>query len=157
MDPYSTHIPVTAVALHKTAELFPEMPILECGCGDYSTPMIELLKNGRHHDIYSSDPMWYDRYQDIAERIVHVKPEQPHKWGEYELECDYGLCLMDSEELTIYRRQQIPRLLEACRVVVMHDASAALIKCAKYTYMYNRYSPWTWVGSNSVDVREWFP
>lgn len=157
MDPYSTHIPVTALALHKTAELFATMPILECGCGDYSTPMIELLKNGRRHDIYSSDQLWHDRYQDIADKIVHVNAEQPHKWGEYELFEDYGLCLMDSEELTVYRRQQIPGLLKVCRVVVMHDASAALTKCADYNYIYNRYSPWTWVGSNSVDVREWFP
>ncbi len=156
MDPYSTHIPVTALALHMTGKLMPGLPIMECGCGDYSTPMIELLKGGRRHDIYSSDPTWSDMYQDVADRIIPVKSIGPHQWGEYDLDDTYGLCLLDSEELTVHRRGQIPRLLDACRVVVMHDASAPLMSAAEYTYMYNRYRPWTWVGSNCIDVRQWF-
>ena len=156
MDPYSTHIPVTALALHMTGKLFPGLPILECGCGDYSTPMIELLKGGRRHDILSCDPTWSDMYQDVADKIIPVQPIAPHRWGEYSLDDEYGLCLLDSEELTVYRRGQVPRLLESCRVVVMHDASAPLMQLAEFSYMYNRYAPWTWVGSNHVDVRQWF-
>ena len=156
MDPYSTHIPVTALALCKTAQLYPDLPILECGCGDYSTPMFELLKGDRQFDIYSSDPSWSDRFTEVADRVIYVKPEQKTKWGEFELEGEYGLCLMDSEELTVYRRQHIPKLLDCCKVVMMHDANLYLMQMGTYNYMYARYSPRTWIGSHHVDVREWF-
>ena len=157
MDPYSTHIPVTALALCRTAELFPDMPIMECGCGDYSTPMIELLKHGREHHVYSSDPSWYDRYRDIVDEIVHIDLAQPHRWAGFSVDHEYGLCLMDSEELTVFRREHISGLLDVCRVVMMHDATMPLAGKAKYEYFYNRYSPWTWIGSHTVDVVKWFP
>ena len=156
MDPYATHVPVTALALVRTAEIAPGLPILECGCGDYSSPMIHLLKGGREHHIYSSDPLWSDRFTDIADRIVKIEPVQPHKWGKWYVQERYGLCLMDSEELVVHRAKQIPRLLDGCLVVVMHDARASMLGTAEYEYLYNRYSPWTWIGSNSFDVRQWF-
>lgn len=155
MDPYATHLPVTTTALEKTAELFPDLPILECGCGDYSTPLFQSLKAGRRHDIYSSDPSWSDKYIDVADRIIFVPEVGSHKWGEFELECPYGLCLMDSEEFVAHRKGHIPRLLDCCKVVVMHDAAAAMLGWAQYDYLYDKLSPKTWIGSNTVDVTQW--
>ena len=156
MDPYSTHIPITALALAKTAELFPDLPIIECGCGDYSSPMIQLLKGKRSHTIYSSDAVWSKKFKDLADLIVPVSPISVHQWGEFSINKQYGLCLMDSEELVVYRAKHIPALLEKCKVVVMHDARANMCDVGKFNYIYNLYLPWTWIGSNSVDVREWF-
>jgi hypothetical protein len=156
MDAYATHIPVTALAIAKTGLLFPNLPILECGCGDYSSPMIELLKGERKHHILSSDPEWAMRYKNVADLITMVEAIEPHRWGEYAIECEYGLCLLDSEELVMYRMMQIPRLLKACRVIVMHDARSVMASLAKFTHLYTRYMPNTWIGSDSVDVAEWF-
>jgi len=155
VDPYSTHVPVTALALHKTAALFPGLPILECGCGDYSTPMIWMLKGGREHVIYSADPQWSSRYKDIAE-IRRVGLEEPKKWAPVDIAGEWGLCLMDSEESVANRMQRIPALLENCKVVVMHDAREDMIPKAKHAAIFSVYRPWTWIGSSEVDVGAWF-
>ncbi len=156
MDPYATHIPVTALALAKTSILFPSLPILECGCGDYSTPVIELLKGEREHDIFSSDQEWFKRYEDVADSVTQIEAAAKHQWGKFHVDRQYGLCLLDSEEFIVHRMKHIPKLLETCHVVVMHDARP-MPGLAKFDYLYTRYEPNTWVGSNSVDVGTWFP
>ena len=155
MDPYSTHIPVTALALQKTGELFPELPILECGCGDYSTPMIWLMRGQREHVIYSADPQWSSRYRHIA-RIHRVMLDEPKRWAKVDIPDGWGLCLMDSHESVANRIQHIPALLDGCKVVVMHDAREDMVPEAKYGVVFRSYRPWTWIGSNEVDVEQWF-
>ena len=154
MDPYSTHLAITALALHKTATLFPDLPILECGCGDYSSPMIKLLSDGRKHVIYSADPQWSSRYSRIAE-IVRVGLAEPKKWGEVDFKDGWGLALMDSEESVVNRIQHIPALLDRAKVVVMHDSREDAIPQAKHSFVFKDYRPWTWIGSNEVNVVEW--
>lgn len=154
MDPYSTHLPVLVTALNYTMGVYPTLPILECGCGDYSTPIIKALRGGRKHKIMSADKDWYNRYADDVHSIEHVNLQGAHHWEDVEFTGEYGLCLMDSEEYVMHRVTHIPKLLEVCKVVVMHDAH--FIPEAKFSYMYRRYDPPTWIGSNHVDVREWF-
>lgn len=156
MDPYSTHIPVTALALHKTAELFPDLPILECGCGDYSTPMVWLLSEGRKRVVMSADPSWSHRYKSIVD-VIDVELAAPKKWEEVDFGGDWGLALMDSEESVVNRAARIPDLLKVAKVVVMHDAREDQIPEAEYYAVFRGYRPWTWVGSNEVNVEEWFP
>lgn len=158
MDPYSTHIHVLATALMRTYELFPTLSILECGCGDYSTPMIANMARGREHVIMSSDPEWRDRYLDVA-NVKAVEPADKHQWGEVRFEGWWGLVFMDSEELVKYRARHIPKLLEIAEVVVMHDARDdvdAYLRHARYAHMWKGAIPWTWIGSNTIDVRTWF-
>lgn len=156
MDPYSTHIPVTALALAKTGELFPELPILECGCGDYSTPMVWLLSQGRKTVVLSADPTWSRRYTGITS-VIDIALEEPKKWREVDFGKGWGLALMDSEESVANRIQHIPALLDAAKVVVMHDAREDMIPEAEYGAVFRGYRPWTWIGSNTVDVESWFP
>lgn len=154
MDPYSTHTPVTALALMKTAELFPDLPILELGCGDYSSPMCNLMAQGRGYVIYSADPVWSDRYKDIAQ-VRHVELSGPKQWAEVRYPGGWGVALLDSEESVVNRMKQVPALLEAAVVVVMHDAREDQIPEAKYSGLFTRFRPWTWIGSNYVDVERW--
>lgn len=157
MDKYATHIPVTARALCVTGVLFPERPILECGCGDYSTPMIALMKGQRRHVIYSSDQGWSDRYLEIVDETVTIEPSAEHKWGDVTFDGSWGLCIMDSEELVKHRIEHIPLLLNICSVVVMHDVRTGLIPIARYGVTYKGCGePWTWIGSQTIRVAEWF-
>jgi hypothetical protein len=154
MDPYATHIPLIALALHKTQALYPDLPIMECGCGDYSSPMFSLLSQGRKYVIYSADPKWSSQFTDLAEvRDVELRAE--NHWRDVEFEAGWGLCFMDSEEFVVHRINHIPDLLDKCKVVVMHDARHGCIPEAKYSKLFTRYKPWTWMGSNVEDVSKW--
>lgn len=155
MDPYSTHVPVTALALQKTGELFPDLPILECGCGDYSTPMVWLMANGRPRVVMSADPTWSHRYRSIVD-VVDVELAAPKEWAPVDFGSGWGLCLMDSEESVVNRARHIPALLEASKVVVMHDAREDVIPEAAHFAVFRGFRPWTWIGSNVVDVEAWF-
>jgi len=154
MDPYSTHGPITALALMKTAQLFPDLPILELGCGDYSSPMCYFLSEGREYWICSADPDWANRYADIA-KIKIVELSAPKQWKRVQYPQGLGLALLDSEESVVNRMKQVPALLEAAKVVVMHDAREDCIPEADYGVLFTRYRPWTWIGSNYVDVEQW--
>lgn len=154
MDPYATHQPVLVKALVETQKLFPLKPILECGCGDYSTPLIRTLKGLRRHEIMSADPDWYEQYKDEVSAILHVEFQGVHHWADVEFKDGYGLCLMDSEEYVANRVQRIPQLLDRCDVVIMHDAH--IQPEAAYSFLYTRYFPATWIGSKHVNVESWF-
>lgn len=154
MDPYATHLPVLVTALDYTRKLYPGLPIMECGCGDYSTPIVKALKGDRGHVILSADESWYKRYENDVDAVVHVELQGAHHWKDIRFDGNFGLCLMDSEEYVIHRVTHIPELLDSCKVVVMHDAH--ILPEAKYSYVYNKYEPHTWIGSNHVDVSEWF-
>lgn len=154
MDPYSTHLYFTALALNKTAQLYPNLPILECGCGDYSSPVVHALRSGRGYVIYSADPEWRSRYEGIAD-VRRVDLAGPKKWAMPDIPDGWGLCLMDSEESVVNRASRIPELLDKCKVVVMHDAREDVIPDAKYKALLTAYRPWTWMGSNEIDVAQW--
>ena len=156
MDPYGTHIPITALALAKTAELFPDLPILECGCGDYSTPMVWTMAQGRPRVVFSADPEWSSKYANIVD-VVDVPLAGPKEWAPVNFGKGWGLVLMDSEESVVNRARHIPALLEASKVVVMHDAREDVIPDAKYYSVFRGFRPWTWIGSNEVNVEEWVP
>ena len=156
MDPYATHLPVLVTALMNTRRIYPLLPILECGCGDYSTLIISQLRGMRRHIIMSSDPNWYQWYNGEVSKIIPVETVAEHQWKDVKFDDDpeYGLCLMDSEELVEHRVKRIPDLLRCCRVVVMHDAHR--VPEAKFSYVYSRLYPPTWIGSEHDNVLEWF-
>jgi hypothetical protein len=116
--------------------------------------MFSLLSGGRDYVIYSSDEEWSSRFTEIA-TVRHVASQGEHHWEDVEFFPGWGLCFMDSEEYVVHRISRIPRLLECCEVVVMHDARAGLVPEAKYNRLFTRYTPWTWMGSNTVDVSAW--
>ena len=155
MDPYATHQYILVKALLGTANERPGMPILECGCGDYSSPLIHALRDGREYDIWSADPDWSDRFRGIADSVTTVALNGPKEWSMPGFDRDYGLCLMDSEESVVNRASRIPELLNHCSVVVMHDAREDVIPEAKYRAVFTLYRPWTWIGSNEVDITQW--
>lgn len=140
MDAYATH----QAALIKAA-LETDGDILELGCGDYSTPLLSVIAQHRGNKLVvkSSDPFWASQFSDIAEVDLV-------DWATWEPEGQWGLVLLDNEQLTYDRIKWLPKLAKIAKVIVMHDADAAMMS-AEYEAMtdgfecmiYAQHRPWT--------------
>lgn len=145
MDAYATHLEALAEALASS-----EGPVLELGCGDYSTPLIAAVtrQQARRFLVQAADAAWCARFSDMAEvqrvdwaRWVPPPPPDADRWG---------LVLLDSEESTAGRLRRLPALHGLAQRVVLHDADAAMTRAhwaectAAYAVtLYRRYLPWT--------------
>lgn len=141
MDRYATHLEaLVSVAMQSAPQ-----PMLEMGCGDYSTPVLAAIARaqGRRLLVNAADESWANRYRDIAEvEIVRWEAWQPPAGF-------WGLVLLDSEESTAERIRHLPKLHGAGAVVV-HDADSAMTRahwkaCVKGFDIewYRRQTPWT--------------
>jgi hypothetical protein len=141
-NPWGSHQPL----LFKVLEKYGSTPLLELGCGDFSTPY--MAKAGLL-DIYSTDPIWASKYEKIA-TVNHLTT-----WDGFRVKEDklYTVTLLDSEELVVNRLKQIPYLLTISKIVIMHDWRASLpVQECKYQGIYTERVPWTWWGSNVYEV-----
>jgi len=130
--------------LFKVLEKYGKSPMLELGCGDFSTPYMSQMGD---LDIYSTDPIWGAKYEHIA-NIKYIQD-----WKKFTISKEYSVILLDSEELVVDRIKQIPQLLAVADIVVMHDWRNGLRKQnCKYQGIYKGKVPWTWWGSNTIDT-----
>ena len=140
MEPYATHIePLINAALETEGD------ILELGCGDYSTPILSAiaLHRGNRFVVNSSDPEWANRFRNYAEvEIVD--------WNTWIPSGNWGLIMLDNEQLTCDRIKWIPKLSKICKKIVMHDADAARLSSEYSTLtaglqasIYAKHTPWT--------------
>ena len=144
MDVYATHLQ----ALVETA-LATDGPILELGCGDYSTPVLSAIarRQGRVLKIQASDVNWLYKFTEFGD-IEHVT-----NWDEWEPPRDvdeWGMVFLDSEQSTLGRIERLPQLMAVTRVVVLHDAQGAVTRprwqaCTAGwdVEIRKRYNPWT--------------
>ena len=152
-DPYASHIPVTARMLTDCLELWPDLPVLELGCGHYSTPMIEAMcwKRAPVH-VYAADAEWLQKFSDHRYPNRRVLLED---WNGFELQEDYSFCLLDNEELVVDRAKRLDYLLDRCRIVVMHDwrtdPRVVLPKTLSHV-VYKKYTPWTLIASRNIGL-----
>ncbi len=164
MDPYSTHLVPSMTAAIHTGLLWPQSSILELGCGHYSTPLLASIAKtqGRRFDLITSDPKWAKKFQNDPHQLQLIDFSI---WRKCLFEGDYGVVLIDHEELVKDRFNHLFKLSEKAKVVVFHDAnridetgvSWGLIHAFyRYVYVYDRYFPTTAVLSNYVDPRQWF-
>jgi hypothetical protein len=142
MDVYATHLhPLVEVALDT------EGPILELGCGHYSTPVLSAIARHqqRRFHIQASDVSWLYQFSEFGD-IEHVLD-----WDTWQPpEGDWGMVFLDSEQSTRGRIERIPQLREHTRVVVLHDAQGAVLRkrwssCVEGwdVDIRKRYNPWT--------------
>ena len=61
MNEWSTHIHALSAAVQHSSG-----PILELGCGDYSTPLLHVLRGDRLVVSAERDPAWYAQFVDLA-------------------------------------------------------------------------------------------
>jgi hypothetical protein len=118
MDGYATHIPVLAWAAARAQRRWPLFGFVEYGCGWYSTPMLARMHPSRLAPpivVYTSSGDWGKKFEDIADiRFVD-------DWQGFTLTGEYGLALLDNEELVVDRIKHLDNMVSCAHIVVMHD------------------------------------
>jgi hypothetical protein len=130
MDPYATHQRLLIAAAMQT-----EGPIVEMGCGDYSTPLLAEIAavQSRSFTVYTTSKEWGDKYSSALDVRILLS------WDAYPYpRC--GLTLLDNEEYVRDRKRHIPRLLGTSDVIICHDIGADEWGAA-YVTAFTQYSP----------------
>lgn len=112
MDPYATHL----APLVETA-LATDGPIIELGCGDYSTPILAAIARhkGNAFSAMTSSREWGARFEGLC-RIIYVD-----NWLDVVFPDEIGLAFVDNEQKTRDRILHLPALRNRASVVVLHD------------------------------------
>ena len=119
-------------------------PILELGCGDYSTPaLLSIAKaQGRKYLGQCSNDGWARQFENV-EFVKWDTWEPPkEKWG---------MVFIDSDEPTWIRVKRIPQFKDLTDVIVLHDADISMkrdgwnsaIECFPNVVLYTKHVPWT--------------
>lgn len=146
IDPYSTHQEALVFAALCTCG-----PILELGCGNYSTPILNQICNlqKRNFKIISSNKNWLEKYDYVSNKELITK------WESYIFKEKYGMVFLDNEQLTIKRLELIPKIFNITNTLVVHDADmmSKWENWAAYTFdkkitWFKRYKPHTAVIQN---------
>jgi len=163
-DPYSTHLVPSLTAAIHSGLLWPESSILELGCGHYSTPLLSSIAKtqGRRFQLITSDAEWAKLFQNDPHQLQLIDFSM---WNGFQFSGEYGMVLIDHEELVIDRFVHLFPLSEKAKLVVFHDANRIdemgiswgfIHTLYRYVYFYDRYSPKTAILSNYVDPSKWF-
>ena len=157
MDPYGTHLPL----LLACAGLV-DGPILELGCGEYSTFALHEICRWKERLLVSleQNPEWLERFLPLQTPWHLV--ERVDNWaGCQRVDSElWKLAFVDHNDgarryLEIGRLAKVP-------LVVVHDTENRdyiydlILPKFKYAYTDSRFSPWTTVVSNSIDVGKAF-
>jgi hypothetical protein len=174
INPYGTHFPVLAtVVAHTTG------PVLELGCGDYSTPMLHGLCAPTKRMLVSTDASktWLDLFIDMHcdwHTFIYVpaygpqsnknntmfSPEQD-AWDAIGSDTHWSVVFVDHHP-ALRRVIDIERLRSHTDIFIVHDTEDHLygydkvLKTFKYVYEYRRYHVTTTVVSDTIDVAKFF-
>lgn len=165
--------PMDLVATHQRCLIGSVMrttgPILELGVGWYSTPILHEIAKMQRRLLITADNNWdwLGQFKGLESRwhkIIHVG-----WWGElfdgsllHHIPQELGLVFVDQGQ-PIEREYAIRGLMYKTDVFVMHDTEEKFaygygrtLPMFKYKYTDKCQKSWTTVGSNKVDVSNWF-
>lgn len=149
---FATHLPMLVACVAKT-----QGPVLELGCGAYSTPVLHALAQGRELVSYDINPDWHGAFRRFN-RGTH-KVELVTDWAKAPIERPWDVVLIDHAPGN-RRAIELERLRPFARLVVVHDTEHRSYNLepafAKWRYRkeWRPYSPWTSVVSD-VDDLDW--
>jgi len=153
MTEYATHLPVLAACVAHTSG-----PVLELGCGAYSTPLLHALCVGRPLLSLENDLAWYSQFEHLTTG-QHIVRLVQSPWEAADLGGPYDVVLVDHSP-PLRRVQEIKRLRGMVRLFVVHDTEN---RCYEYEPVlttfphrveWQRYAPWVSVVSDEDDL-EW--
>lgn len=115
-DPFSTHQQLLVRYLLRSSG-----PILELGCGGYSTKIIHEFarEQGRHATTVDTDQEWIDQFMDLQSPFHQIQFVQ--NWDEWVPDGTYGLAFIDHSPGE-RREVDIRRLIGHVEYFVMHDS-----------------------------------
>lgn len=174
INAWGTHFPVLAtVAAHTTG------PILEMGCGDYSTPMLHALCAPTKRKLLSTDANkeWLELFIDMQRdwhTFTYVPAYEPYStknnisysigqdaWDAIGSDTHWSIVFIDHSP-GLRRVVDIERLRPNTDIFVIHDAQDKshgydpVAQTFKYVYEYRRYHVTTLVVSDVIDVAKLF-
>jgi hypothetical protein len=165
---FGTHMAPLITAVMNTTG-----PVFEMGCGDYSTPLLHSIckKQGRYLLSTDTSKDWISLFLDMENEnhsFVHVpvyendwdKNPTPDKWDEVGNQ-SWGVVFIDHRPGE-RRREDIVRFADSADIIVVHDTEnpgygyEPAFELFKYRYNYMRYTTYTTLVSNTVDVAALF-
>ncbi len=164
-----------------TAVMNTDGPILDLGCGDFSTPILHAICSVNQRTLVSvdagnagegSDPgkKWLRLFLDLERpwhKFVYVpvwenpKKPQPNKWNHVGNDTHWSIVLIDHAPGE-RRGTEIQRLRSHTDIFVVHDTEQSykgyrsILPSFKYRVVYRRYKKQTTVVSDTVDVTKFF-
>jgi len=151
IDAYATHLPLLAACVANTSG-----PVIELGCGLYSTPLLHALCLNRLLLSLESDSEWIKRFQHLASamhRVVHVID-----WAAAPLDGQWSVALIDQQPAAA-RVRSIERLRGHVDLFIVHDTEHRLycyeqvLTTFPYRIESQRNPPWTSVVSDTQRLR----
>lgn len=169
-DPnYGTHmVPLLTIVAHTAG------PILELGCGDFSTPLLHAVCRPQKRYLLSTDTSkeWLDLFLDLETQWHHFQyvPVYENDWDSNpkpELWNLVGQAIHWSVVLVDHRPGErriidIIRLREHADIFVVHDTQQEtygyelVLNTFKYQYVYKRYATTTTIVSDNIDISSFF-
>lgn len=165
-DPgYGTHMAVLV-----TAAMHTDGPILELGCGDYSTPLLHAICSKTERFLLSTetDQNWLKLFYDLKTAWHHFEYvpvfensaySQPEKWDSVGSDRHWSLVFIDHRPGE-RRVVDIKRLRPITDIFVVHDTEdpfyryEAVLSTFKYRFTYQRYRITTTIVSDVIDVEK---
>ena len=154
MDASATHMPMVVAMVIKSGG-----PILEMGCGPYSTYILHEICKLTKRELVTLDGLagWLDEYLFLASNfhsLYFVKD-----WAAYTLidAKRWGMVLIDHAPED-RRKIDIDRLKDNADYLIVHDTNVAgygyepILDKFKYRFDYKIVIPWTTVVSNVKDL-----
>ena len=167
IDPYATHLETTITCAVQSGILWPGSPLLELGCGEYSTPPLAAICRAqcRRMLVTASDSDWLQRFEFLrkynSSLQLHLIPKE--EWPRTDFASDFGMALIDNEQFVKDRMRLATRLAARCKVVVLHDAEfpdqeswQPMKRHFRHCLMRDRLRPNTAIFSNFIDPARWF-
>ena len=153
-------------------------PILELGCGDFSTPLLHVICSVNQRTLVSADAgrepdpnkKWLRLFLDLKRpwhQFIYVpvfenpKKPQAHRWDHVGNDTHWSVVLID--HAPGHRRgTEIQRLRSHTDIFVVHGTEHAykgyrsILPSFKYRFDYMRYRKRTTVVSDTIDVAKFF-
>lgn len=168
-DPnYGTHIyPLTATILNTQG------PVLEMGAGHYSTPLLHLLclPSRRFLLTTESNAEFFKLFTDLQcswhrLEFISTKIDGEKAWDKVGCDTHWSVVFVDHDPAP-RRITDIMRLRKNTDIFVIHDTQPGapdilgtllqpLLSTFKYRFTYDRYTPYTSVVSDTIDVTSFF-
>jgi len=167
---YGTHMtPLTTALLHT------EGPVLEMGCGDFSTPLLHTICSSTRRFLLTAetDKDWMGLFTDLSDDghyfqyvpcydELWVNREDPGLWDGVGCSMPrWGVVFIDHRPGE-RRVVDIERMRHKADIIVVHDTQQPsygyepTLSSFKYRYTYQRYAVETTLVSETIDVAKLF-
>lgn len=153
---FGSHIPaLLPVVLHTQG------PILEIGCGDSSTTLLHAICAPSQRLLVTAEQNFelmnqFLDLQRIWHQFIHVNT--PSDWACVENDRHWSVVFIDCLPTEKYIGN-IERLKKNTDIFVIHSDNTLqpqILRSFKYQLVYKRYSPWTIIMSDVIDITQFF-